>query len=201
MPAHRHVAGQTREVEDRIAAHGRRPIDRLLGTVEADARRWCLVHATHADAGELARIAKAHATVGLCPISEADLGDGVLDAASFLAQGGHFGIGSDSLIRISVADELRTLEYGQRLMHQATAEAETSGITPGSRADFVVLDRDHPALAAAQDDTILDAWLFAADNAAIRTVSWAGLPMVRDGRHVARERLGQRYRKALASLA
>src|SRR5205814_8808222 len=97
--------------------------DLLLDTIEieigaADARRWCLVHATHANAGELARIAKADATVGLCPITEANLGDGLFDAAGFLAQGGHFGIGSDSLIRISLADELRTLEYGHRLMHR-----------------------------------------------------------------------------------
>ena len=118
LPAHIHVAEQTREVEECLAAHGRRPIDLLLDTVEVDARRWCLVHATHADAGELARIVKAKAVVGLCPITEANLGDGLFDAQAFLAQGGRFGIGSDSLVRISAADELRTLEYGQRLMHR-----------------------------------------------------------------------------------
>jgi formimidoylglutamate deiminase len=177
FPAHIHVAEQTREVEECLAAHGRRPIDLLLDTVEVDARRWCLVHATHADAGELARIVKANATVGLCPITEANLGDGLFDASAFLAHGGQFGIGSDSLIRISAADELRTLEYGQRLMHrqrnvlgEATRstgrrlfEAAVAGgaqamggewpvgrISVGERADFVVLDRHHPALAAAQ---------------------------------------------------
>ena len=85
-PAHIHVAEQTREVEECLAAHGRRPIDLLLDTVEVDARRWCLVHATHADAGELARIVKAKAVVGLCPITEANLGDGLFDAQAFLAQ-------------------------------------------------------------------------------------------------------------------
>jgi formiminoglutamate deiminase len=227
LPAHIHVAEQTREVEECLAAHGRRPVDLLLDTIEADARRWCLVHATHADAGELARIAKANAVVGLCPITEANLGDGLFDAAAFLAQDGHFGIGSDSLIRISVADELRTLEYGQRLMHrrrnvlgeatrstgrrlfdaalaggaQATEAMTTGGISPGKRADFVVLDRHHPALAAAQGDSLLDAWLFAADSAAIKSVYCRGVPVVQNGCHVAREELSQRYRTALSGLA
>ncbi len=227
FPAHIHVAEQTREVEECLAAHGRRPIDLLLDTVEVEARRWCLVHATHADAGELARIVKANAVVGLCPITEANLGDGLFDAQAFLAQGGRFGIGSDSLVRISAADELRTLEYGQRLLHrrrnvlgEATRstgrrlfEAAVAGgvqamgqwwpvgrISVGERADFVVLDRQHPALAAAEGDSLLDAWLFAADNAAIKTVYREGVPVVQDGRHVAREALSQRYRKALAGL-
>jgi formimidoylglutamate deiminase len=226
LPAHIHVAEQTREVEECLAAHGRRPIDLLLDTVEVDARRWCLVHATHAGAGELTRIVKANAVVGLCAITEANLGDGLFDASAFLAQGGQFGIGSDSLIRISAADELRTLEYGQRLMHrqrnvlgeatrstgrrlfeaavaggaQAMGGWPASRISIGERADFVVLDRHHPALAAAQGDSLLDAWLFAADNAAIKTVYCGGVPVVQNGRHVARDDLGQRYRKVLAAL-
>ena len=190
-------------------------------------RRWCLVHATHANADERARIARTKAIVGLCPITEANLGDGLFDAAAFLAHDGQFGIGSDSLIRISAADELRTLEYGQRLLHRqrnvlgeatrstgrrlfeaalaggarATDAETTGGIAPGKRADFVVLDRHHPSLAAAQDDSLLDAWLFAADNAAIKTVYCRGVPVVQNGRHVARDELGQRYRKALSRLA
>ena len=225
-PAHIHVAEQTREVEDCLAAHGRRPIDLLLDTVEVDDRRWCLIHATHADAGELARMAKSNATVGLCPITEANLGDGLFDVPSFLAHEGHFGIGSDSLVRISAADELRTLEYGQRLAHRqrnvlgeatrstgrrlfetaliggtrATDPEIVGSISPGKRADFVVLDHDHPALAGAQDDSLLDAWLFAADNAAIKTVYCRGVPVVQNGRHVARDVLSARYRKVLAGL-
>ncbi|HTG25299.1 MAG TPA: amidohydrolase family protein, partial [Reyranella sp.] len=139
---------------------------------------------------------------------------------------GQFGIGSDSLVRISAADELRTLEYGQRLMHrqrnvlgeatrstgrrlfdaavaggaQAMAGWPASRISTGERADFVVLDHHHPALAAAQGDSLLDAWLFAADNAAIKTVYCGGVPVVQNGRHVAREELSQRYRKVLAGL-
>jgi formiminoglutamate deiminase len=227
LPAHIHVAEQTREVEECLAAHRRRPIDLLLDTVEIDASRWCLVHATHADSGELTRIVKANAVVGLCPITEANLGDGLFDASAFLAQGGQFGIGSDSLIRISAADELRTLEYGQRLMHrqrnvlgEATRstgrrlfEAALAGgaqamgrswpvgrIRTSERADFVVLDHHHPALAAAEGDSLLDAWLFAADNSAIKTVYCGGVPVVQNGRHVAREELSQRYRKALSGL-
>ena len=226
QPAHIHVAEQTREVDDCLAAHGKRPVDLLLDTVEVDDRRWCLVHATHADAGEIARIAKAKATVGLCPITEANLGDGLFDVPALLASGGHFGIGSDSLVRISAADELRTLEYGQRLVRrqrnvlgdptrstgrrlfeaaliggaQATDPETAGGISPGKRADFVVLDRAHPALAAAQDDSLLDAWLFAADNAAIKTVYCRGVPVVQNGRHVARDVLSQRYAKVLKSL-
>jgi formimidoylglutamate deiminase len=232
LPAHIHVAEQTREVEDCLAAHGKRPIDLLLDTIEieigeADARRWCLVHATHATASELGRIAKGNATVGLCPITEANLGDGLFDAPTFLAEGGHFGIGSDSLIRISVADELRTLEYGQRLKHRqrnvlgeatrstgrrlfeaalaggarATDERTVGGISAGKRADFVVLDRHHPALAAAQEDSLIDAWLFAADNTAIKSVYCRGVPVVQNGRHLARDELSQRYHKALIGLA
>jgi formimidoylglutamate deiminase len=233
LPAHIHIAEQTREVEECLAAHRRRPIDLLLDTIESevgeiDASRWCLVHATHADAGELTRIVKANAVVGLCPITEANLGDGLFDAPAFLAQGGRFGIGSDSLVRISAADELRTLEYGQRLLHrQRNVLGETTrstgrrlfeaavaggaqamggswpvgGIRAGERADFVVLDHHHPALAAAQGDSLLDAWLFAADNAAIKTVYCGGLPVVQNGRHLAHEPLSQRYRKVLANLA
>jgi cytosine/adenosine deaminase-related metal-dependent hydrolase len=151
----------------------------------------------------------------------------LFDASGFLAEGGQFGIGSDSLIRISAADELRTLEYGQRLKHRqrnvlgeatrstgrrlfeaalaggarATDEMTAGGISAGKRADFVVLDRHHPALAAAQGDSLIDAWLFAADNTAIKSVYCRGVPVVQNGRHVARDELSQRYLKALIGLA
>jgi len=212
QPAHIHVSEQTREVEDCLAAHGRRPIDLLMDTVPVDAH-WCLVHATHADAGERARIAKARAVVGLCPITEANLGDGLFDVPDFLAQDGRFGVGSDSNVRISVADELRTLEYGQRLIHrqrnvlgasdQSTGrrlfEAALSGglLAAGATDDaVVVLDRgDH------RGDAILDHWLFAADNAAVRSVHRNGVALVQDGRHKDRARLVERYRAAMARLS
>jgi formimidoylglutamate deiminase len=214
QPAHIHVAEQTREVDDCFAAHGRRPVDLLLDTIEVDARRWCLVHATHVDADELTRIAKANAVAGLCPITEANLGDGLFDVPSFLAQGGRLGVGSDSNVRISAADELRTLEYGQRLFHRqrnVLGEADRSTgrrllelalaggaqavgrpvgvLEPGKRADFVVLDAD-----GFTGDSVVDAWLFAADNRAIKSVYCGGVPVVQNGRHVARDAIVTRYR-------
>jgi formiminoglutamate deiminase len=211
QPAHIHVSEQTREVEDCLAAHRRRPIDLLMDTVEID-EHWCLVHATHADAGERARIAKSNAVVGLCPITEANLGDGLFDVPDFLAQGGRFGVGSDSNVRISAADELRTLEYGQRLVRrqrnvlgkpsQSTGrhlfEAALAGGTQavGATDDAVVtLDT-----ANHRDDAILDHWLFAADNAAIVSVERDGVRFVERGRHRDRDRIAGRYDKTLARL-
>lgn len=210
VPAHIHISEQTKEVDDCLAAHGQRPIDLLFETIDVD-RRWHLIHATHADAGEVARMARSQAVVGLCPITEANLGDGLFDVPSFLAQGGRFGVGSDSNVRISAADELRTLEYGQRLIHRRRnmlGEAARStgrrlfdsalleaAIAPGQRADLVVLDGT-----GFRGDSVLDHWLFAADNSAIKSVYCGGVPVVRDGRHVARERLRHRYDIALRRL-
>jgi formiminoglutamate deiminase len=213
-PAHMHVSEQTREVEECLAAHGRRPIDLLFDTIEVDAR-WCLVHATHADARELARIAQAEAVAGLCPITEANLGDGLFDAPSFLAQGGRLGVGSDSNVRISAADELRTLEYGQRLVHRQrnvlgdpgrstgrrlfelalTGGAQAVGrpvgaLATGRRADFVVLEPD-----GAHGDGVLDRWLFSADNGAVKSVYCGGMPVVQNGRHIARDAIVARYQR------
>lgn len=218
-PAHIHISEQTREVDDCLAAHGKRPVDLLLDTIDVD-ERWCLVHATHADANEIARIAKAQAIVGLCPITEANLGDGLFDVPALLAAGGRFGIGSDSLVRISAADELRTLEYGQRLVHRrrnVLGEARRStgrrlieealaggaqavgapigSIAVGQRADFVVLHAD-----GFQDDSALDSWLFTADNAAIKTVYRSGIPVVQQGRHRDRDAIVARYRKMLVGI-
>jgi formiminoglutamate deiminase len=209
-PAHIHISEQTREVDDCLTAHKKRPIDLLMDTVEVDAR-WFLIHATHADASEIARMAKAQATVGLCPITEANLGDGLFDVAALLDHGGRFGIGSDSNVRISAADELRTLEYGQRLTRRQRnvlgeparstgrrlfeAALGPNAIAPGQRADFVVLDGE-----GFQGDAVLDHWLFAADNGAIKSVYRGGVPVVQNGRHKERERIIPRYRSALGRL-
>jgi formiminoglutamate deiminase len=212
QPAHIHVSEQTREVEDCLAHHRRRPIDLLMDTVDVD-ERWCLVHATHADAGERARIAKTRAIVGLCPITEANLGDGLFDIADFLARGGRFGVGSDSNVRISAADELRTLEYGQRLIHrrrnvlgdarQSTGrhlfEAALAGgaQAAGAATDDAVVTLD---TANHRGDAVLDHWLFAADNAAIASVERAGVRLVEQGRHRDRERINSCYQRTLARL-
>ena len=219
-PAHIHISEQTREVDDCLAAHNKRPIDLLFDTIDID-EHWCLVHATHADAAEIARIARAKATVGLCPITEANLGDGFFDVPALLAGDGRFGVGSDSLVRISAADELRTLEYGQRLVHrQRNVLGETTrstgrrlfdlalaggaqavgapvgSIAVGQRADFVVLHAE-----GFQDDAVLDHWLFAADNAAIKSVYRGGIPVVQQGRHRDRDAIVARYRKVISSLS
>jgi formiminoglutamate deiminase len=211
QPAHIHVSEQTREVEDCLAVHGRRPIDRLMDTAPVD-EHWCLVHATHADEGERARIAKAKAVVGLCPITEANLGDGLFDVPDFLAQGGRFGVGSDSNVRISAADELRTLEYGQRLIHRQRNVLGDASRSTGRRLYDAALAGGAQAVGAADDavvtrdtanhrgDAALDHWLFAADNAAIVSVDRGDARLVDHGRHRDRDRITARYRKTLARL-
>ena len=210
-PAHIHISEQTREVDDCLAAHGKRPIDLLMDSVDVDTR-WFLIHATHADANEIARIATSQATVGLCPITEANLGDGLFDVPALLAGNGRFGVGSDSNVRISAADELRTLEYGQRLVRRQRnvlgeparstgrrlfeASLGPNAMAAGQRADFVVLDG-----AGFTGDAVLDHWIFAADTAAIRSVYCGGVPVVLNGRHKDRERIAARYARAMAKLA
>jgi formiminoglutamate deiminase len=211
QPAHIHVSEQTREVDDCLAAHGRRPIDLLMDTIEID-ELWCLVHATHADEGERARIAQAKAVVGLCPITEANLGDGLFDGPDFLAQGGRFGVGSDSNVRLSAADELRTLEYGQRLIHRQRNVLGDAGQSTGRRLFEAALAGGAQAVGTTDDavvtldtaglrgDAILDHWLFAADNTAIVSVERGGVRLVDHGRHRDRDRIAARYRKTLARL-
>ena len=214
-PAHIHVSEQTREVDDCLAAHDRRPIDLLMDTVEID-EHWCLVHATHADKAERARIATSKAVVGLCPVTEANLGDGLFDVPDFLAHGGRFGIGSDSNVRISAADELRTLEYGQRLIHRQRNVLGDAGQSVGQSTGRRLFDAalsggaqatgatDNAAVtldtAGLQSDAILDHWLFAADNTAIVSVERNGVRLVDHGRHRDRDRIVARYRKTLARL-
>jgi formiminoglutamate deiminase len=209
-PSHIHISEQTKEVDDCIAAHGKRPIALFFDTIDAG-RNWTLIHATHADAGEIARMAKAKVVAGLCPITEANLGDGLFDMPAFLKQGGHFGVGSDSLVRISAADELRTLEYGQRLFHRqrnvlgdATRSTgrllfegalDGKALAVGQPADFVVLDGGGHS-----GDAVLDSWIFTADNSAVRSVYRRGVPLVQQGRHKDRDAIAVRYRTVLDRL-
>jgi len=170
-PVHIHIAEQTREVDECVEWSGQRPLQWLFDHV-AVARRWCLIHATHATTEEIGRLAESGAVAGLCPITEANLGDGTFNAVEFRDRGGAFGIGSDSNVLIGVTDELRQLEYSQRLAHRArnviagTAASTgrtlfegalnggsqalgvaTSGLTEGGFADIVSLDAEHIALA------------------------------------------------------
>jgi formimidoylglutamate deiminase len=210
-PSHIHISEQTREVDDCLAAHKKRPIDLFLDTIDAG-RNWYLIHATHADAGEISRMAKAKVVAGLCPITEANLGDGLFDMPAFLKQGGRFGVGSDSLVRISAADELRTLEYGQRLFHRqrnvlgdATRstgrhlfEGALNGkaLAVGQPADVVVLDAG-----GHHDDAVIDSWIFSTDNNAVRSVYRGGVPVVQQGRHKDRDAVAARYAKVMTKLA
>ena len=214
-PIHIHVAEQVAEVEGCLAWSGQRPVAWLLAHQPVDAR-WCLIHATHTNAAELRGMGRSGLVVGLCPITEANLGDGIFDALKYR---GAFGIGSDSNVAITAAGELQLLEYGQRLKHRARnvlAGAEGSstgralydgmlaggaralqrdalGVAVGQRADIVVLRRDHPGLAAASGDGVLDAYIFSAGRAAIDSVFVSGRRVVSEGKHPRREEIIARY--------
>jgi formiminoglutamate deiminase len=223
---HIHVAEQLREVEECLGWSGRRPIEWLLEHARVD-ERWCLVHATHADDAELAGIAARGAVVGLCPLTESSLGDGIFPAASFLARHGRIGIGSDSNILLDAAGELRTLEYSQRLAlrarnvlaagadgstgralfdaalaggRQALSAAAPTGLVAGAALDLVTLAAAHPALLERREDEILDSWIFAAGRDVIDCVWRAGVRVVRGGRHRDRDTLVARYARALKKL-
>jgi formiminoglutamate deiminase len=224
---HIHIAEQTKEVDDCIAWCGRRPIEWLLENQKVN-DRWCLVHATHGNEAELRKAARAGAVVGLCPLTESNLGDGTFPAAEFLAVGGRISIGSDSNILLDAAEELRTLEYSQRLTKQArnvlasTVSASTGrslymaalfggsqalnpevkavGLQPGAPMDVVSLTPGHPALIERRGDDILDGWIFCAGRAAVDCVWRAGTRVVTGGRHHLRDAIMARYRRALKRL-
>ena len=224
-PIHIHAAEQVREVEECVAALGRRPVEWLLENAAIDSR-WCVVHATHTNNAEIKGLAASQAVAGLCPITEASLGDGIFDGADYLAAGGHFGIGTDSNIQIDASAELRQLEYSQRLRRRARnvmtlREGESTGrrllaavlaagaqalrrpigaLAAGSRADVVVLDADHPDLSARAGDHWLDAWIFVAGRSAVKAVLVGGDTVVEASRHVKRSAIEARFKAAIARL-
>jgi formiminoglutamate deiminase len=224
-PLHLHIAEQMKEVNDCIAWCGRRPVEWLLDHQPVD-ERWCLVHATHVNAEEVHRVAASAAVVGLCPITEANLGDGIFPATEYLGADGACAIGSDSNVRIDAAEELRTLEYAQRLTHRRRnvlarglehstgrrlleaavaggAQAlggERRGLTVGADADIVSLDSAHDSLLSRRGDALLDSWIFAARAPAIDCVWRYGRKVVAGGRHMRRDAITARYRRALAGL-
>jgi formiminoglutamate deiminase len=222
-PIHIHVAEQTKEVEDCLAWSGQRPVQWLLEH-QPIGPRWCLVHATHMTSTEIRALAASGAVVGLCPITEANLGDGIFAARAFREAGGQFGIGSDSNVFISVAEELRLLEYGQRLEEGTRAALATpngstgralydaalggaqalgqarGGIAVGARADIVALDETAPALIGRAGDYLLDAWIFAGDSRLVSDVWASGRHLVKDGPHVSRERVRTRFGRVMVDL-
>lgn len=220
-PVHVHIAEQQKEVDDCVAWSGRRPIQWLYDKVAVD-DRWCLIHATHAEADEVTAMAKSRAVAGLCPTTEANLGDGLFPAVDFLAEGGRLGIGSDSHVSLSVVEELRWLEYGQRLKHerrnrlygpnkhvaghlyraslQGGAQAlgqKMGAIAVGNRADLVVLDGQHPLLAHVSGDDILGRWLFAGFNRIVKDVMVGGEWVIQDGRHADEIEAGRAFAAAV----
>jgi len=226
-PVHIHIAEQLREVEECLSWSQRRPIEWLLENAAVD-ERWCLVHATHASAAELQGIAQRAAVVGLCPMTEASLGDGIFPAVAFAEYRGRFGIGSDSNVRVDAAEELRLLEYSQRLAHRArnvlagAAGASTGrslfeaalaggaqalrpreegvGLCTGAALDLLSLQQEDPSLAGASGDALLDAWIFCAGRTAIDCVWRAGVKLVQNGRHRERAAIQARYARVLRHL-
>ncbi|MDE0409646.1 MAG: formimidoylglutamate deiminase [Alphaproteobacteria bacterium] len=234
-PVHIHIAEQEREVAECLAWSGRRPVEWLLDSAQVD-RRWTLVHATHMTADESKRAAATGAIAGLCPTTEANLGDGVFAMPEWLAEKGAFGVGSDSNVSLDPREELRWLEYGQRLTLQRRLVANNAAppgaasvvaspsslgaalwlgaaaggsramgqpcgaLAEGRAADFLVLDPDHPTLAAHRPDTLLDAWVFTNAGSALREVWIAGRRVVADGRHPGENAIRARFHVVMADL-
>lgn len=223
-PVHIHIAEQTREIEQIEAWLRARPVEWLLANQPVD-RRWCLVHATHMTPDEIDGAARSGAVAGLCPITEANLGDGVFEGPRYLAAGGGFGIGSDSNVRIALGEELRMLEYSQRLRDRARnvlvpregsvgetlylgaaaggAQALGRGagtLATGSLADLVAIDGSDPSLAALSDGQLLDGLCFAAGDRVVTDVWSAGRRVIRSGRHPRREEIRARYARAVSDL-
>ena len=223
-PLHMHIAEQTGEVEEVLAHHGARPVEWLFANHDVD-ERWCLIHCTHLSDGERRSIATSGAVAGLCPITESSLGDGIFDGARYLDEGGTLGVGSDSNIRIALSEEMRTLEYSQRLRDRHRAVLATKERSCGRRlfdevvkggaraagrasgairedafADLVALDRACLDLDGLSGDTMLDAWIFAGDDRAVAEVWAAGRHVVSGGRHVRRDAIEARYRAAMKML-
>lgn len=225
-PIHIHIAEQVTEVRACLSWSGASPVEWLLGHAPVDGR-WCAVHATHMTGEETRALASSGAVAGLCPTTEANLGDGVFPLASYLVGGGRWGVGSDSHVSVSPTADLRMLEYSQRLtMHERNVaggrEAHSTGrallegacaggaqasgrrlgaIRPGFRADLVVLDTDHPALVGRDEDQLLDAWIFSGEDTPVRDVMVGGTWVVQHGRHRKQEVIATAYGTVARRLA
>jgi formiminoglutamate deiminase len=223
-PIHIHISEQPKEVSDIEAWLGQRPVDWLLTHADVD-RNWCLIHATHMTDTETRAMAASGAVAGLCPITEANLGDGPFNGPTYLEAGGAFGVGSDSNVNISLTEELRTLEYSQRLRDLARnvmvvgegsvgdtlytgaarggaqALGRNSGeIAVGRLADLVAIDSTDPTLCALTRGQILDGLVFAAKDSVVTDLWSAGRHCVTGGRHVARDGILASYRAAIKDL-
>lgn len=220
-PIHMHLAEQVAEVEEVLAHRGARPVDWLLANAQVDAR-WCLIHCTQMERHETLGLAATGAVAGLCPITESSLGDGIFDGVAWLGAGGAWGVGSDSNIRIRLAEELRTLDHSQRLRDRSRAALATpqlstgrvllegaarggaqaagrdaGAIAAGKLADLVALDTAQTDLDGLQGDKLLDAWIFADGDRAVADVWSAGRHLVTGGRHRDHDGITAAYRAVL----
>lgn len=224
-PIHIHVAEQVREVEDCLAFSGLRPVELLMREFDLS-DRWTAIHATHMTAAETEALARSGTIAGLCPTTEANLGDGIFPAVDWMKHGGAIAIGSDSHITVSPAEDLRMLEYSQRLRDRtrnalAAGSGQSTGrtlyeaalkggarsmgqpvgaIAPGHRCDVTVLDADHPLLAGRTQDGALDSWIFSGGNALVKDVFVAGRYIVKDRHHIHEETIARNFRAALRRL-
>lgn len=224
-PIHIHIAEQQREVEDCLHHCGRRPVQLLCEQLPVD-QRWCLVHATHLAADELATLAATRAVAGLCPTTEANLGDGLFPLREWQLDAGLLGIGSDSNSSVSPIEELRWLEYGQRLQRlqrnifagklhpnvganlwreacRGGAQAlgrKHGGLKVGARADMVTLDTEHPLLIGREEDTLIDSLIFSGNSSLFCQVISGGQWLIRDGHHAREEEIGARFKQAIKEL-
>ncbi len=223
-PLHMHIAEQEKEIEETLAVLGHRPVEWLLDNHAVD-ERWCLIHCTHMTPDETLRLAATGAVAGLCPITEANLGDGIFDGARHLDGAGKIGVGTDSNIQISLAGELRQLEYSQRLRDHARVvlaepgrsvgrrlwEAALAGggraldrdagaIAEGRYADLVAIDPPSGGFFGLEGDRLLDSFVFAGDSRMVSDVWSAGRRVVSGGRHRDHERIEAGYARSLASI-
>ena len=223
-PFHMHLAEQIAEVDEVRAATGQRPVNWALEHLNPGPD-CCFIHCTQMTPEETEGLARSGAVAGLCPITESSLGDGIFDGLRWFGAGGAMAIGSDSNIRIALAEELRTLDYSQRLRDHSRAALATAELSTGRRlfqaacaggaqaagrqsgrievgawADLMALDAGHVDLAGRSGDTLLDAWIFAGDDRMVTDVWSAGRHLVQGGRHIRREAIVSAYRKATASL-
>lgn len=225
-PIHIHVAEQTKEVDDCLAWSAKRPVDLLLDSFEVSPR-WTAIHATHMTEAETRRLAQSGCIGGLCPTTEANLGDGIFPAVQFLKDGGAIAIGSDSHISVSPAEDIRMLEYSQRLRDRtrnalAGGPGQSTGrtlfdavcrggaqsmtqpvgaIAVGKRCDIAVLDGDHPALIGRARDDALDSWIFSGGNPSVKDMIAGGAHVVKDRAHVREAEITGNFRAALRRLA
>ncbi len=217
-PVHIHIAEQIGEVQDCLAIRGARPVEWLLANAEVDPR-WTLVHATHLTDAEAAGIARSGATVAICPTTEANLGDGLFPLRGYLDAGGRWGIGSDSHVSVSPVEELRWLEYGQRLATRhrniavgantpSVGETLLRGVLASAAdatgfeaaADAIVLDADVPALAGAREENVADRWIFAGNRPMVRDVFVGDRQVVAEGRHFDHDAIAAEFAMTMQSL-